>query len=206
MKKDRFLISLCCLGAALSALLPWGVLRWGESLIGHPFFLPEITYTSPEISVVGEAAADMEQILHLLEKGTRKLVTTMEVDAVGMDASALLADLQQEIEELQGREILSDGVYHTQSAVLARWSASEGKQTDLWEFTLSTEGETALLRYHADSGRVLFVQRTLGAEMPPTLPEEALEGWSGYLTDSALPGLPRVRVAENTIFLSISPL
>lgn len=206
MRRDRLLPIFCCLGAILSALLPWGVLRWGEGLTEHPFALPEIAYTSPERPAVGETAADMEQILHLLERGTRKLVTTMEVNAVGMDASALLADLQEGVQELQSRKILSDGVYHTQSAVLARWSASEGKQTDLWEFTLSTEGETVLLRYHADSGRVLFVQRTLGAEMPPTLSEEVLKGWSGYLTDSALPGLPQVRVEENTIFLSISPL
>ena len=205
MKRARLLPVFCCLGAALSALLPWGVLRWGEGLTERPFSLPEIAYASPEKPALEGSTDDMEQILHLLERGTRKLVTTLEIDAVGMDASALLSDLRQETEELQSRGILSGGVYHTRSAVLARWSASEGKQTDLWEFTLSAEGETALLRYHADSGRVLFVQRTLGTELPPALPEEILQGWKDYLADSALPGLPRLRVEENTVFLSVSP-
>ena len=206
MRKNLLFPLCCCLGAALSSLLPCGVLWWGQTLTQRPFALPEITYAAPERPADGETAADMEQILTLLEKGTRKPVTTMETDTVEMDASALLSDLQEEVEELQARGILSPKkVYYTQSAVLARWSMPEGRQTDLWEFTLAAEGETVLLRYHLDPGRVLSVQRTRTEAAPPFAPDTARKDWGDYLSDHSLPGLPQVWLEQNTIFLSISP-
>lgn len=207
MRKSHFVVACCCLGVVLSALLPCGVLLWGESLAGRPFSLPAITYRSPVKPVTEKPSSGLEQILFVLEKGARRPVTTMEIGTTEMDAFALVDALREEITELQNRNVLPNAVgYFPQSAVLARWSLPEGEQADLWEFTIFMEGETILLRYHSDSGRVLSVERALREEMPSSLPEKVREGWSSYLEISVLPGSPQVRVEGNTLFFSISPL
>lgn len=205
MRKKILFPLCCCLGVFLSSLLPWGVLRWGQTLTERPFALPEVTDALPGRPSAGEMPLDMEQTLLLLEKGTRRLVTTIAPGAGELDAAALLLDVQEEIEELQARAILSpEAAYSVQSAALAWWSMPEGKQADLWEFTLSAGEEVALVRYDAGSGRVLWLRRELD-EISPGL-EATRKRWSGYLADYSLPGSPQVREEEKAVFFSISPL
>lgn len=204
MKRPRLAAILCCLGAALSALLPCAVLWWGESLVEKPFPLPAIAYPLPENPAAEGKSPDLEQTIRLLEKGSRGIVTTM--DAAEVDAFILMDGLREEIGDLQNRGVLPAGaVYFFQSAVLTRWSLPEGSQANLWEFTILTEGETALLRYHPDSGRILSLERTLSEEAPPSLLAEAREGYGGYLADRSVPGSAQVRAEGRTLSLSILP-
>lgn len=204
MRKSHIFAACCCLGAALSALLPWGVLLWGESLVGKSFSLPAITYRLPEEPSVD--CTDLKRVLLLLEKGVKTSVSSMEIGAAEMDAFALVDTLRDEVDCLQAQGVLSgESLFFTQSTALVRWSLPEGGQADLWEFTLLSEGETALLHYYPATGRVLSIQRTLRTGVPDGLAERALEGWRGYAKASALPGTPRVQAEGTTLFFSISP-
>lgn len=199
MRKPRLLAVCCCLGVALSALLPCAVLWWGESLPGKTFSLPAITYRLQEES--STEPSDLRQVLVLLAEGEQEIASTM--DPAEIDAFSLIDGMREEISLLQSQGVLPAGSYSfPHPAVQLSYSLPKNGAASLWEFTASFGEETVLLRFHPPSGRILALDRILPGEIPPSLLVKVREGYNDYLAEYDLPGTAQIRVEGNKLFIS----
>lgn len=197
MKKSLLAIACCCLGAAVSALLPWGVVRWGESLAGKPFSLPAIAYRLPEEQAPEPSGLD--QVLLLLEQGDREVSVT--VDPAEVDAFTLMEKVRGEIGLLQNLGALPAGDYSfPRPAMLVRYSLPDSGAAELWEFTVLFGEETVCLHYDPVSGRVLALERDQPGD-GSSLPVEVRDGYASYLAGASLPGEVKFQVDGKTFFL-----
>jgi len=197
MKKPRLILACCCLGAAFSALLPWGVVRWGESLVGKPFSLPAITYRLPEEQP--SQPSDLDQVLLLLEKGDWEV--SVAIDTAEIDAFTLMEDVQEEIALLQNLGALPAGSYSfPRPATLVRYSLPDSGTAELWEFVVLFGEETVRLHYYPVNRRVLALERDQPGD-GSSLPVEVRDGYARYLAGADLPDEVKFQADGKTFFL-----
>lgn len=199
MKKSYFIAACCCLGIILSALLPWGIVLWGKSLIGRPFSLPAIPYRLSEGQAV--ESSDLEKVLILMAKGEQTATAT--IDPAEIDAFSLMDRVQEEMLALQNLGVLPAGEYSFPLPATSRqYSLPEIGTAVLWEFTAFFGDEAVRLWVHPSFGRVLALERTLPGEISSAILNVMQDGYQRYLAESGLPASVQFELEGNTILFS----